>query len=96
MEVCDGGSDAASVSAMPSVREARVARLLTIRALAQHAGVAPSTVYLTEAGRSKPHLSVMRRLAEALGVEPHEIDEFRRAIAAAAQGPSRSGQPPAP
>ena len=80
-----------SIGTMPSLRAARVARLLTIRALARQAGVAPSTVYLIEAGRSTPHLSVMRRLAEALDVEPREIDEFRRAMDAAAQGP-----PPAP
>jgi hypothetical protein len=45
--------------------------------------VASSTVYLIEAGRSVPHLSVVRRLATALGVAPAAIDEFQQAIEAA-------------
>jgi transcriptional regulator with XRE-family HTH domain len=65
---------------MTTLRVMRLSRLLTIRALAQQAQVSPSTIYLIEAGRTTPSLSVMRRLAAALGVEPHEIEEFQRAI----------------
>ena len=65
---------------MSALRVVRVARLLTMRDLAEQAGVAPATIYLIEAGRTTPRLSVVRRLAAALGVEPHEIDEFRRAM----------------
>ncbi len=65
---------------MTALRTMRASRLLTIRELAQRAGVVPSTIYLTETGRTTPRLSVVRRLAAALGVEPHEVDEFRRAI----------------
>jgi transcriptional regulator with XRE-family HTH domain len=54
--------------------------MLTIRELSNLANVAPSTIYLIEAGRSVPRLSVMRCLAEALGVEPNTVVEFRRAI----------------
>jgi len=68
---------------MGSLREVRTARLLSIRALAQQAGVAPSTVYLIEAGRTIPRFTVIRRLAATLGVEPAAIDEFRQAIEAA-------------
>ena len=57
-------------------------RLLTIRELAKLAGVAPSTIYSIESGRSTPHLAVVRRIAEALGVEPRTITEFRQAIRA--------------
>jgi transcriptional regulator with XRE-family HTH domain len=64
------------------LRDLRAERLLTIRELARLAGVAPSTIHLTEAGRTTPHASVMRRIAAALGVDAHEIAEFRRAIAA--------------
>jgi transcriptional regulator with XRE-family HTH domain len=78
-------------AAMASLRAVRAERLLSIRALAQQAGVAPSTVYLIEAGRSVPRFSVMRRLADALGVEPAAIAEFRQAIEAA-QAP-RAPQP---
>jgi transcriptional regulator with XRE-family HTH domain len=63
-----------------ALRVVRVSRLLSMRDLAKQAGVAPSTIYLTETGRTTPHLSVVRRLAAALGVEPHEIDEFRRTL----------------
>ena len=65
---------------MPSFREMRFARLLTMRELAQRAGVSPSTVYLIEAGRTRPSFRVMRQLATVLGVEPDAIDEFREAI----------------
>ena len=57
-------------------------RLLTICEVAKLAGVAPSTIYLGEAGRTTPWPSVMRRIAAALGVDPMQIDEFRAAIAA--------------
>jgi transcriptional regulator with XRE-family HTH domain len=70
---------------MPSLREVRAARLLSIRELAQQAGVAPSTVYVIEAGRATPRLRVIRQLATALGVEPTVVDEFRRAIERAQQ-----------
>jgi transcriptional regulator with XRE-family HTH domain len=75
-----------------SLREVRAERLLTIRGLAQEAGVAPSTVYLIEAGRTVPRLSVVRRLATALGVPPATVTEFRHAIEAA-QAPRAAGRP---
>ena len=71
---------------MPTLREARIERLFSVRALAERAGVAPSTVYMTEAGKYTPRLGTIRRLAEALGVEPREITEFRAALEAALEG----------
>ena len=68
---------------MPSLREVRADQLLSIRELAQQAGVSPSTIYLIEIGRSIPRLSVVQRLATVLGVEPQAVDEFRQAIEAA-------------
>ena len=68
---------------MPPLREVRAGRLLTIRELAKLAGVAPSSIYLIEAGRGTPRLSTMRRLASALGVDPETVVEFRQAIEAA-------------
>ncbi len=65
---------------MPDLRAVRAARLLSIRDLARQAGVAPSTIYLIEAGRSTPSLRVIRRLASVLRVEPAAVDEFRQAI----------------
>ena len=65
---------------MASLRQVRVARLLSIRELAQRAGIAPSTVYLLEAGRSRPSLRVIRKLCSALAVEPEAVDEFREVV----------------
>jgi transcriptional regulator with XRE-family HTH domain len=71
--------DGASTRAL---RAWRAERVLSIRDLAQLGGVAPSTIYLTEAGRTTPHASVVRRFAAALQVDAHAVAEFRRAIEA--------------
>jgi transcriptional regulator with XRE-family HTH domain len=68
---------------MPSLRQLRAERLLSIRELARLADVAPSTVFLVEAGRVTPRPGTARRLAAALDVAPGAVDEFRRAIEAA-------------
>ncbi len=75
---------------MPSLREVRADRLLSMRELGRLAGVASSTIYLIETGRTTPRLSVVRRLAAALGVDPPEVDEFRHAIELAKDLPVRS------
>jgi transcriptional regulator with XRE-family HTH domain len=67
---------------MPSLRQIRTQRLLTIRELADRAGVAPSTIYLIEAGRTRPLLRVIRQIAAALSVDPTTVDEFRQAMEA--------------
>jgi transcriptional regulator with XRE-family HTH domain len=77
---------------MVSLREARAERLLSIRDLAQRASVAPTTIYRTEAGLTTPRPSVARRLAEVLGVEPQEIEEFRRLIEASKAPVRRNGE----
>lgn len=71
---------------MPTLKEARAARLLTVRGLAERAGVAFSTVHLIETGRSVPRFGVIEKLSLALGVEPAEVEEFAAAIEAAGQG----------
>ncbi len=71
---------------MPTLKEARAARLLTVRALAERAGVAPSTVYLAENGRSAPRFEIIEKLSAALGVKPAEIEEFATAIEGVATG----------
>jgi len=56
-------------------------KLLSQRALAKTAGVALSTVYLLEAGRTeRATFKVMRRISDALGGEPDAIAEFRRVL----------------
>ena len=78
----DHGFGDAAESGVRSLREVRAARLVSLRELAKLAGVAPSTIYQIEAGRVMPGFSVIRRLSAALGVEPEDIAEFRRAIRA--------------
>ena len=59
----------------------RKRQLLSQRALAAKAGVALSTIYLLEAGRTeRVTFKVMRAVSEALGVPPDSIAEFRRAM----------------
>ena len=62
---------------MPTLEEARLRRRLTQRALAARSGVSLSTVQAIEAGRSgRVRFGTMERLADVLGVEPEEIDDF--------------------
>ena len=71
---------------MPTLREVRIRKLLSLRELAKRADVAQRTIVEAEAGRQLPRPTTMRKLAEALGVVPEEIDEFRAAIDAAIAG----------
>ncbi len=65
--------------------------LLSQRALARQAGVALSTIYLLEAGKTeRATFKVMRAVSQALGVPPDHIAEFRRMLDPA----SRPQQPP--
>jgi transcriptional regulator with XRE-family HTH domain len=52
----------------------RERRMLTQARLAAEAGVSPTTVSGIESGRiSRPHFGTLRKLAEALGVDPEEL-----------------------
>ena len=56
-------------------------QLLSQRDLAARAGVALSTIYLLEAGKTeRTTFKVMRAVSEALGVPPETIAEFRRVL----------------
>ena len=55
------------------LRELRVERAFTLRALGERSGVAYDTINKLELGRRPAHASTIRRLAEALGVEPREL-----------------------
>ena len=63
-----------------TLRQARAARMLTVRSLAEAAGCSPHTVHEVETGKRVPHLAMVRRLSQALGVEPAVVAEFRRAL----------------
>lgn len=72
---------------MPSLREMRAGRVLTVRALAERAGVSTRTIVLIEGQKSVPTFHTIQCLSRALAVEPTEVDEFRAAIQAAGQAP---------
>ncbi len=65
---------------MQTLRQARSARMLTIRGLAERAGVSPYTVHQVERGARPPRFATIRRLSDALGVEPETVAEFRRVL----------------
>jgi transcriptional regulator with XRE-family HTH domain len=55
------------------LRELRVEQALTLRALGERSGVAFDTINKLELGRRPAHASTVRKLADALGVEPREL-----------------------
>ena len=59
--------------ALPRLRHWRERRALTIRELADRAGVAFATVWRLEHQKTVPEMRTIRKLAAALGVEPHEL-----------------------
>jgi len=55
------------------LRQLRVQRALSLRALKQRSGVAFDTINRLENGHRPARLTTIRKLAEALGVEPKEL-----------------------
>jgi transcriptional regulator with XRE-family HTH domain len=58
------------------LRRWRTQQLLSIRDLAIAAGITPKSLTDLEYGRRRPNFATMRRVSQALGVDPHEIAEF--------------------
>ena len=77
------GADLTEV-AVQRLREARLAAGLTAHALAARAGVATATVLRIEREDGRPLPRTARRLADALGLPPSEIAEFRPVVEAIA------------
>jgi transcriptional regulator with XRE-family HTH domain len=50
-----------------------VEQALSLRALGERSGVAYDTINKLEFGRRPAHASTIRKLADALGVEPREL-----------------------
>ena len=63
-----------------TLAQLRRERLLSLRDLAGRAGVDPKTAHQVERGKRTPRPRTMRKLAEALGVEPARVREFRAAM----------------
>ncbi len=55
------------------LRQLRVQRALSLRALKERSGVAFDTINKLENGHRPARLVTIRKLAEALGVEPKEL-----------------------
>ncbi len=59
---------------MPSIKELREKHFLSIGELAKKAKVSRAAIYNIESGKSKrPIRRTIRKLAEALGVKPEDI-----------------------
>ena len=58
---------------MERLRALRTEHVLTLRELAQEAGVSKDTIWRLENGHSEAHPSTTRKLARALGVQPKEL-----------------------
>ena len=55
------------------LRQLRKRSLMTQEQLAERSSVAVSTIIRIERNQVEPHGSTIRKLAEALGVDPHEL-----------------------
>lgn len=55
------------------LRTLRGEHVLTLRELAEEAGVSKDTIWRLENGHSAAHPSTIRKLAKALGVQPKEL-----------------------
>jgi transcriptional regulator with XRE-family HTH domain len=56
-----------------NLKKLRVLNALTQAELAQSAGLTPAAVARIERNEAEPRMTTLRKLAEALGVEPHEL-----------------------
>ena len=58
---------------MERLKELRRERVLSLRELEERSGVSYNTIWRIEDGRQGAHPRTVRKLAEALGVQPSEI-----------------------
>lgn len=55
------------------LKELRTEHVLSLRELEERSGVSYNTIWRLEDGRQGAHPKTIRKLAEALGVEPREL-----------------------
>ncbi len=58
---------------MEKLKALRTEHVLTLRELAEEAGVSKDTIWRLENGHSGAYPSTIRRLAKALGVQPRDL-----------------------
>jgi transcriptional regulator with XRE-family HTH domain len=56
-----------------NLKRLRVLNALTQEELSQKAGLTPAAVARIERNEAEPRMTTLRKLAEALGIEPHEL-----------------------
>jgi transcriptional regulator with XRE-family HTH domain len=66
--------------AVPSLKAARLQKLLTQQELADKSGIRQETIARIERGHQAASLRTIRALSAALGLPPTEIDEFRASL----------------
>ena len=62
---------------MQRLRALRQQRVLTLRELEEHSGVAYNTIWHLEKGKREAQPRTIRKLAQALGVDPEELVKVR-------------------
>jgi len=55
------------------LKNLRIRRALTQRELAERAGLSTNALNRLELGKAEPHMSTLRKLAQALDVDPTEL-----------------------
>lgn len=77
---------AVTVGPLEHLAKVRRRKALSVRDLAREAGVAVSTIATLESGRGPtPNPRTVRRLSDALGIDPADVIEFRRTLGLEAQ-----------
>ncbi len=62
------------------LREWRVRRVYTVRALAKGSGVSEGAIRAIEAGKWGASLNTVSKVSKFLGIDPLEVEEFRAAM----------------
>lgn len=87
-----------SPATMAKLKALRLQRAMTQMELAAKSGVAQPTIARIEGGpKHRVALRTARKLARALGVQPHDVDEFRPSLGLpplAAAAPDPPARPP--
>lgn len=65
---------------MQKLRDARRGKLISIEGLADSSKVSTKTIVEIELGRQVPRLRTIKKLSEALNVDPASIEEFSDAM----------------
>lgn len=68
-----GRREVQEVPSLERLRAVREAKSLSLAELAERSGVSKNTIYRLEHGAPEPYPSTVRKLSEALGVQPNDL-----------------------